>query len=105
MTVYVDDAQLPYGSMKMSHMMADTLVELHRMADKIGVARRHFQNHPTHPHYDVCKSKRAMAIRCGAKPVTRIELAQMLRARRLTRQDGGRDERRNQRIAAYLADA
>jgi len=55
----------PYGRMVMCHMLADTLDELHAMADRIGVARRWFQDHRT-PHYDVCASKKALAIQFGA---------------------------------------
>ena len=43
--VYVDDYNAPYGRMTMCHMMADTLEELHAMADKIGIARKWFQDH------------------------------------------------------------
>jgi hypothetical protein len=52
-------------------MIADTPEELHTMADRIGLARRWFQAPPAHktPHYDVCKSKRALAIRHGAVEV------------------------------------
>lgn len=75
MTVFVDDAKNPFGRMIMCHMRADTLDELHAMAVKIGVSRRHFQDHPRHPHYDICKSKREMAIdKFGAKSVTGVEM-------------------------------
>lgn len=40
MTVYVDNALIPYGRMQMSHMIADTEEELHQMADDIGVKRK-----------------------------------------------------------------
>lgn len=77
MTVYVDDMfRHPFGryrSMKMSHMLADDLDELHAMAEKIGVARRHFQG----DHYDVCMAKRSLAIVFGAVPVTLKQLAAM----------------------------
>ena len=43
MSVYVDSYFAEFGRMQMSHMIADTLPELHEMADKIGVARRWFQ--------------------------------------------------------------
>lgn len=75
MSVYVDDMfDLPMGRyrrMKMSHMIADTEDELHAMADTIGVARRWHQG----DHYDVCMSKRKLAIAAGAVPVTLRELA------------------------------
>ena len=71
MAVYVDEAVWPYGRMLMCHMVADSLAELHQMADRIGVARRHFQCPPKTrlPHYDVCKAKRALALRHDAYPV------------------------------------
>ena len=62
MTVYVDAARWPLGRMLMCHMMSEDLEELHAMADTIGVARKHFQG----DHYDVCKSKRELALRNGA---------------------------------------
>ena len=47
MTVYVDDANIPFGSMIMSHMWADTDHELLAMADAIEVKRKWIQGHPT----------------------------------------------------------
>ena len=65
MSVYVDQSIYSYGRMTMCHMIADTLDELHAMADRIGVARRWFQDKRI-PHYDICKAKRAMAVAAGA---------------------------------------
>jgi hypothetical protein len=62
MSVYVDDMRAPYGRMIMCHMVADSLDELHAMADRIGVARKWFQG----DHYDIALSKRAIAIAAGA---------------------------------------
>lgn len=83
MAVYVDSAFTPYKSQRMrgrtylmSHMMADTMEELHEMAERIGVRRVHFQG----DHYDICKSKRQAAIDAGAQVVTSRELV-MLRQR------------------------
>lgn len=68
MAVYVDRAEWPYGRMVMCHMIADSLDELHAMADRIGIQRRWFQGPPKHrtPHYDICKAKRRLAIQHGA---------------------------------------
>lgn len=81
MAVYVDPPAYPYGRMVMCHMLADSLEELNAMADRIGVARRHFQGPPDHrtPHYDICKSKRALAVQCGAVEVGRREMVAVKR--------------------------
>ncbi len=81
MTVYVDDMYLyPMGQfrgMKMSHMIADSLSELHRMADKIGVQRKWFQDKRSGPHYDIAISKRELAIANGAIPIELRTLSKM----------------------------
>lgn len=71
--VFVDSAFIAYRGMLMCHMVADTLEELHKMADAIGVSRRHFQNKKI-PHYDICKTKRKHAIFLGAQEITTREL-------------------------------
>lgn len=78
MSVYVDDMFAPYRRMLMCHMVADTVDELHEMADKIGIARKWFQG----DHYDICKAKRELAIRFGAKAVSRMELGRIVVAQR-----------------------
>ena len=65
MSVYVDDANIPFGRMIMCHMIADTEEELLAMADKIGVARKWIQRTPGKPwrtHFDICLAKRKMAV-------------------------------------------
>jgi Protein of unknown function (DUF4031) len=79
MPVYIDHYFEPLGRMHMSHMIADTLPELHEMADKIGVARKWFQDKASTPHYDVSKGKRELAIKFGAIPVDRKELVRKIR--------------------------
>lgn len=68
MSVYVDRAANPLRRMIMCHMIADTLDELHAMAERIGLSRRWFQAAPpaSFPHYDVARGKRGEAIAAGA---------------------------------------
>lgn len=68
MAVYVDPPLHKYGRMIMCHMWADTLDELHKMADRIGVSRRWLQQPPkaSWVHYDISKGKRDQAVRYGA---------------------------------------
>ncbi len=85
MTVYVDDMWRTkmgqYRGMKMSHMVADTLEELHEMAGKIGVQRKWFQEPPkvSHPHYDICFAMREKAVGFGAKEITMREMVVIVR--------------------------
>lgn len=82
MSVYVDNAENKFGRMVMCHMIADTLEELHLMAAKIGMRREWFQDHPEHPHYDLSKSKRALAVKNGAVEVNTYELIKIIREKR-----------------------
>ncbi len=91
MTVYVDESkhEVFHGRRRyvMCHMLADSLGELHSMADTIGVSRRYFQHAKRwnqHPHYDICKAKRQLAIINGAVEVTCRE---MVRVRQRIRQN------------------
>ncbi|WP_158966197.1 DUF4031 domain-containing protein [Chachezhania sediminis] len=82
MTVYVDDMRAPVGQMIMCHMVADTTAELLAMVDEIGVARRWIQALGTRrEHFDICMSKRALAVKHGAVEIDRRKLAEILRAR------------------------
>lgn len=87
MTVYVDDAQRPYGRMKMCHMMADTQDELQEMAKKLKLRGEWFQAHRRHPHYDICLSKRRLAVKYGAKEVTSRELINIINKANFTHGD------------------
>lgn len=83
MPVYVDRARIKYRHMKMSHMIADTREELLAMIDKIGVNRRWIQQKDTYKeHFDICASKRELAIRYGAIPVSPMVLAKILARKR-----------------------
>lgn len=82
MSVYVDACVWPYGRMVMCHMLADRVEDLHEMADRIGVSRRWFQN-KRFPHYDICKSKRALAVRLGATEIGRREFVEIAKRQML----------------------
>jgi hypothetical protein len=81
LTVFIDDANLAYKNMKMNHMLADTTEELLDMARAIGVPVKWIQypGNPKREHFDICSSKRKLAIKHGAVPVTYRELALMER--------------------------
>ena len=82
MAVYVDNFSETgagnFGRMKMSHMIADTQKELLEMVDKIGVQRKWIQDQGTQrEHFDICLSKKKLAIKNGAKEINIRELATM----------------------------
>jgi hypothetical protein len=76
MSVYVDDVRHAFGRMVMCHMWSDSLDELLAMADRIGVARKWIQGHPTLSfgkhrnaswvHFDISLGMKAKAIAAGA---------------------------------------
>ena len=83
MTVYVDDAFIPYRRMLMCHMIADSTEELLDMVDKIGVQRKWIQEEGTYKeHFDICKQKRELAIKNGAVELTWKELGTIMLQRR-----------------------
>lgn len=82
MAIYVDDMYKSpmgyYRGMKMSHMVADTTDELLNMADKIGVQKKWIQNKGTpQEHFDICFSKRMLAIKNGAIEIGMRELSKI----------------------------
>lgn len=89
MSVYVDTlayhGQWRYG--KSCHMVADTLDELHAMADRIGHKRAWFQSAPPASvnHYDLAASRRAKAVRYGAVEIDRNQLVALIRRQRAER--------------------
>jgi hypothetical protein len=64
MALYVDDPRHPLGRMKMCHMTADSLEELHAAADRLGLKRDWYQGPPASrfPHYDISLSRRRRAV-------------------------------------------
>jgi len=80
MAVYVDDMyKIELGKfrhMNMSHLVADSTEELLSFVDKIGVQRKWIQYPGKNTeHFDICISKRKLAIQMGAIAVGMRELA------------------------------
>ncbi|MDR0183938.1 DUF4031 domain-containing protein [Lysobacter arvi] len=71
MTVYVDDAVHLWRGRRWAHLMADTLDELHAMAQQLDIPRRAFQNKTSGAHYDVPAELRERAIELGATAISR----------------------------------
>ena len=83
MSVYVDAMQAQYGTMTMCHMLADTSIELRQMAVSIGVNLKWIQNEGTpYEHFDICKSKRKIAVSFGAIEIDRRALGELLKGKR-----------------------
>ena len=53
--------------------------DLHAFAQRIGLKREWFQDHPRHPHYDLKGHKDILAILRGAEAVSSRELIRRLR--------------------------
>ena len=102
MPVYVDRAQIPFREMLMCHMVADSLAELHAMADEIGMRRIWFQA-KSFPHYDLSQPRRRAAVIMGAIEVDRRELVSVMRRWRQAARDGER-EAEVAEIRAFLDD-
>jgi hypothetical protein len=86
MPVYVDNSiGTFYPGRKTSHMVADTVEELHAMADKISVKRTWFFQGKL-PHYDVSQSKRAQAIKAGAIEINFDQLLALVKKYQAERQ-------------------
>ena len=82
MSCYVDDMEASLGRMKMCHMVADTTEELLAMVDRIGVQRKWIQDAGTcDEHFDIAKSKRALAVRYGAIEVSMRGLVRVIHAK------------------------
>lgn len=85
MAVYVDnyyDTGVRYKGMRMCHMVADTTMELRKMVNIIGVNLKWMQ-HPNTPneHFDICFSKRILAVKAGAIEIHFKEYAKFVEAR------------------------
>ena len=81
--VYVDDMRASFGRMVMFHMIADTREELYDMAKRIGVNFQWIQSAGIYrEHFDICQSKKELAISLGAIQITQRELVEKIVARK-----------------------
>lgn len=87
MAVYVDtllpcsrNSRWPYC--EACHLVADLPDELHVFAAKIGLRERWFQKHSRLPHYDLTRGKRVLAVRHGAREISRKVLVSMMMQRK-----------------------
>jgi len=81
-TVYVDNARIPFRTWIMCHMFADSEEELHAMAQRLGLRKAWFQRGSTLAHYDVALSKRRRAVELGAVEVDQQWLRDRIRQAR-----------------------
>ena len=81
--LYVDHMRHPFGRMLMNHLMADSHQELEQAIIDLGLPPGIIQ-HGGEPkeHLDVSESKRQLALKLGAKPITGRELIGIVRRRR-----------------------
>jgi hypothetical protein len=83
MSVYIDNARIFCGRMRMSHMVADSKHELLDMAERIGLKRHWLQKEGTPwEHFDVCRSKRVLAVQLGAVEVDGRQIVSIVLDRR-----------------------
>ena len=71
MSVYVDDAVVPWRGEYWAHLMGDTLAELHAFARSLGLPRRAFQGKRSGAHYDITVDMRGRALQLGAVAISR----------------------------------
>jgi len=71
MSVYVDDAVTLWRGRRWAHLLADTLDELHAMAERLGIPRHAFQDKRSGAHYDIDAGLRMQAIALGAIAISR----------------------------------
>jgi hypothetical protein len=83
MSAYVDSLQnWGWRLGRSAHLIADTLDELHSVAQAIGLRRAWFQASPpaTIDHYDLTEARRAVAIRMGCIELDRTAFVHKCRA-------------------------
>jgi hypothetical protein len=86
MACYVDTVRsYPDAGLRFTeycHLLADTREELHELAQRVGMPRIAFQDHPHRWHYDLPGHLRPVAVSLGAREVTMHEVGALLRRRK-----------------------
>jgi len=85
MALYVDEPIWCRHGRRWCHLTADTTVELHDFAARLGLLRQWFQTKPARPwhdHYDLPEDARGQAIACGARPLSTREMGKRQAQRR-----------------------
>lgn len=80
----------------LSHMVSESLWQLHAVATLLGIDRKHFQDKPGRPHYDICQTKIKMAMLFGAKRVDDREIIKLF--------NGKIQNRSNENTPGHLSD-
>lgn len=86
MTVYVDDAAIPYKGKPRFHLSADSLEEMHAFCARVGINKCWFHRKSLYPHYDITGEQRDAAIAAGAVAVTKREMPAISKKLRPARQ-------------------
>ncbi|MBW8017094.1 MAG: DUF4031 domain-containing protein [Planctomycetes bacterium] len=86
MSVYVDSMKpcVPtnyWRYNKSCHLVADSVPELHRFADQLGLKKSWFQEKSS-PHYDLTEGMRAKAVELGAIELSIIEFVKVIQRNR-----------------------
>lgn len=66
MSVYVDNARIPWRNKQWCHLVADTVDELNAFAARLGLRPEWFQRKTLYPHYDITTTVRERALKLGA---------------------------------------
>lgn len=83
MAVYVDAEGISWRGRSWSHLVADSLDELHAFAARLGLQRSWFQSKTRYPHYDVTESVRTRALAMGARGADRERIVDCAKKMRL----------------------
>lgn len=102
MAVYVNPMQICLRNKKWPykeacHLVADSIDELHRFAQGIGLKKAWFQNHEFLPHYDLTRGMRYKAVKQGAIEIDNHRFVEMLQTEREKRGERCRGQKTGSR--------